>query len=119
MKVEGDPSLPEDERTGPGYAAYFERMMETAKKGKPGLADEPRSDYERTFLRLMRKIRQLAGAIMESEYRVWPVCSNTHKIGTAWGQPYWRMRLLRSFLSGYQDALDDENDALKRAAGRR
>lgn len=119
MKAIGDPTLPEDERDGAGYQAYFLRMMEGAKQGKPGLTDEPRDEYERIFLRLMRKIRQLATAVMESEYRVWPVCSNTHQIGTAWGQPFWRMRLLRSFLSGYQDAADDENDETRRAASKR
>lgn len=102
LKREMDPTLPEEMRTGAGYQKYFREFMQKYEKENENEEPEERSQTaeERAYLRLFRKIRLLSMGVMETDYKVWPVGASTHETGTSWGQPSWRLRLMRAFMIG-------------------
>jgi hypothetical protein len=116
LKKELDPSLPEEMRSGAGYQKYFSEMMQQyeAESERDQPEEVSQTEIERAYLRLFRKVRLLSAGVMEADYKVWPINANSHEMGTMWGQPSWRLRLMRAFMSGVNTETEELQEELRR-----
>lgn len=63
----------------------------------------PRYQYERDFIRLVRKVVDWCRWVEAGESRVWPQNADGSTPGNPWDQPVWRMKLMESFWSGREE----------------